>query len=277
MIRFKKWASVTQKITLAILGTFLMLFLLVHAGINLCMLRNDGGEWFRAAAHFMGTNYVVKVMEVVLFACLILHILLAVILQMQNWMARPVRYRVPNKSKTRPGSKLMIYTGCMIAVFLVIHLMNFYCVKLGWTEGRYLVRIDDVAKADPVCLQENQEKLIALFSNPDPESSEPFAEVASNIGKDELVEVFGPEFTAYEPDFYYIARGLFHNGAYLVIYLLLILGLGFHLTHAFPSALHTLGLNGEKADRTIRIIGFAYAAVVVLMFYAVAIGINVIY
>lgn len=75
MIRFKKWASVTQKITLAILGTFLMLFLLVHAGINLCMLRNDGGEWFRAAAHFMGTNYVVKVMEVVLFACLILHIL----------------------------------------------------------------------------------------------------------------------------------------------------------------------------------------------------------
>ena len=141
MLHFKRFASVTQKITLAILGSFLMLFLLVHAGINLCLLRADGGEWFRAAAHFMGTNYIVKVFEVVLFAALLLHILLGLILQWQNWRARPVRYKVPNKSATAPGSKFMIYTGILVAIFLVIHLMNFYFVKMDWVEGKYLVEI----------------------------------------------------------------------------------------------------------------------------------------
>ena len=100
---FLKCASVTKKITLAIVGGFLMVFLLVHAGINLCMLRNDGGEWFRAAAHFMGTNYIVKVFEVILFAALIVHVALAVILQIGNWMARPVGYKVRGKAQTAPG------------------------------------------------------------------------------------------------------------------------------------------------------------------------------
>ncbi|MDE7338125.1 MAG: succinate dehydrogenase, partial [Bacteroidales bacterium] len=135
---FLKCASVTKKITLAIVGGFLMVFLLVHAGINLCMLRNDGGEWFRAAAHFMGTNYIVKVFEVILFAALIVHVVLAVILQIGNWMARPVGYKVRGKAQTAPGSRFMIYTGILVAIFLVIHLMNFYFVKLGWVQGALL-------------------------------------------------------------------------------------------------------------------------------------------
>ncbi|MDE6630646.1 MAG: succinate dehydrogenase cytochrome b subunit [Bacteroidales bacterium] len=218
---FLKCASVTKKITLAIVGGFLMVFLLVHAGINLCMLRNDGGEWFRAAAHFMGTNYIVKVFEVILFAALIVHVVLAVILQIGNWMARPVGYKVRGKAQTAPGSRFMIYTGILVAIFLVIHLMNFYFVKLGWVQGALL---------------------------PDG-----------------------------EPDFYTIAQGLFNNPAYLVLYLVLILGLGIHLMHAFPSALHTLGLNGEKADRIIKLIGALYAIVVVLMFYATAIGMAILF
>ncbi|MDE6694637.1 MAG: succinate dehydrogenase/fumarate reductase cytochrome b subunit, partial [Bacteroidales bacterium] len=72
-------------------------------------------------------------------------------------------------------------------------------------------------------------------------------------------------------------QGLFNNTAYLVLYLVLILGLGIHLMHAFPSALHTLGLNGEKADKPIKIIGALYALVVVLMFYATAIGMAILF
>ncbi|HPS63092.1 MAG TPA: succinate dehydrogenase, partial [Bacteroidales bacterium] len=87
---FLRFSSITKKIWMACLGLFLMMFLLVHLGINLCLLRDDGGKWFSAAAHFMGTNYIVKVFEVVLFGGFILHILLGIILQMQNWLARPV-------------------------------------------------------------------------------------------------------------------------------------------------------------------------------------------
>lgn len=277
MLRFKRFASVTQKITLAILGSFLMLFLLVHAGINLCLLRADGGEWFRAAAHFMGTNYIVKVFEVILFAALLLHILLGIVLQVQNWRARPVGYRVPNKSATAPGSKFMIYTGILVAIFLVIHLMNFYFVKMDWVEGKYLVEIEDVQKADPVYVQEHMEQVLTLFQSEDATGNTPFKEVATGISKADLTEAFGPDFTAYEPDFYAMAQELFNNTAYLLIYLLLILALGIHLVHAFPSAFHTLGLNGPRYDRSIKVIGSLYAVVVVLMFWAVAIGLNLLY
>lgn len=276
MSHFKKFASVTQKITLAIFGSFLMLFLLVHAGINLCLLRADGGEWFRAAAHFMGTNYIVKVFEVVLFAALLLHALLGIILQWQNWKARPIRYKVPNKSATAPGSKFMIYTGLLVAVFLVVHLMNFYFVKMDWVEGKYMVEIEDVQKADPVHVQEHMEKVLELFQD-EAQADNPFKEVATGISKADLVEAFGPGFSAYEPDFYTMAQGLFNNPAYLVLYLLLILALGVHLVHAFPSALHTLGLNGPCYDKPVKRIGAIYAVVVVLMFWAVAIGLNLLY
>jgi len=129
---FLTLSSVTKKFVMAFAGIFLMAFLLVHLAINLCLLRNDGGEWFNAAAHFMGTNYIVKVFEIVLMAGFLLHILLGIILQVQNWMARPVRYMVSNKTTTSFLSKYMIYTGGIVLIFLIIHFMNFYFRKMGW-------------------------------------------------------------------------------------------------------------------------------------------------
>ncbi len=120
---------------MAFLGLFLMIFLVVHLGINLCLLRDDGGAWFNAAAYFMGTNYIVKVFEIGLFAGFIFHILIGIILQIQNWMARPVRYKVTNKTYTPLLSKYMIYTGGIVLIFLIIHFMNFYFIKLGWVSN----------------------------------------------------------------------------------------------------------------------------------------------
>ncbi|MFH1936636.1 MAG: succinate dehydrogenase cytochrome b subunit [Bacteroidota bacterium] len=132
---FLRFSSITKKIWMALLGLFLMVFLVVHLGINLCLLRNDGGQWFHAAAHFMGTNYVVKVFEVFLFAGFIFHIILGIILQIKNWLSRPVRYRIGNKSTTPFLSKYMIYTGGIVLIFLIIHFMNFYFIKLGWVDS----------------------------------------------------------------------------------------------------------------------------------------------
>ncbi len=137
-MKLLKLASVTQKIIMAVAGLFLLTFLLVHLAINLCLLRNDGGEWFNAAAHFMGTNYIVKVFEVVLILGFLIHVLMGLILQIQNWMARPVRYQVQNKSNTSFFSKYMIYTGIIIVVFLAIHFMNFYFIKLGLVSNPHM-------------------------------------------------------------------------------------------------------------------------------------------
>ncbi|HRZ42763.1 MAG TPA: succinate dehydrogenase cytochrome b subunit [Bacteroidales bacterium] len=129
--RLLKFASIGKKVTMGLAGLFLILFLLVHLGINLTLIRNDEGEWFRAASGFMGSNYLVKVFEIVLGAALLLHMILGVILWFENRMSRPVRYFRTNRSDTSFLSKYMFHTGVVIAVFLVIHFINFYFVKLG--------------------------------------------------------------------------------------------------------------------------------------------------
>ena len=206
-----KFSSITKKIWMALLGIFLMIFLVVHLGINLCLLRDDGGRWFNDAAHFMGTNYVVKVFEVVLFAGFILHILLGLILQIQNWMSRPVRYQVTNRSRTPFLSKYMIYTGGIVLFFLVLHFFNFYFIKLGW--------------------------------------------------------VSNPNLTAEgEPDFYVIAGQLFAMPMYSILYILLFIGLGFHLYHAFESAFQTLGLNHKTYTPAIELAARIYSVLIPLGF-----------
>lgn len=202
---FLRFSSITKKIWMAALGLFLMVFLVVHLGINLCLLRDDGGAWFKAAAHFMGTNYVIKVFEIFLFGGFLLHIVLGVILQVQNWMARPVRYMVSNRSETPFLSKYMIYTGIIIFIFLVIHFFNFYFIKIG------------------------------LISSP---------HIEAGSG---------------EPDFYTIARLLFENPVYSVLYIVLIVVLGFHLNQAFQAAWQTFGVTSSRYSCMIRRFGTLYA------------------
>ncbi len=118
-------SSLTKKYVMAIAGLFLISFLFVHMSINLLVLLPDT-DLFNLAAHFMGTNIVIKVFEIVLFGGFVIHILYGLVLQIQNWMARPQRYRIEGWSHTSPFSKFMIHTAALIFVFLVIHLGDFY-------------------------------------------------------------------------------------------------------------------------------------------------------
>ena len=112
---------------MALAGLFLITFLFVHLGINLTLLiPGDERELFNRAAHFMGTFPLIKVFEVVLFGGFIIHIIYGLILQIQNWLARPTRYKIEGWSHTSPFSKFMIHTGIIIFIFLVIHMMDFY-------------------------------------------------------------------------------------------------------------------------------------------------------
>jgi succinate dehydrogenase / fumarate reductase cytochrome b subunit len=121
---------------MALAGAFLMVFLLVHLGINLFIIpfTENHKEIFREAVSFMTSNPLIKIMEIFLFGAFIIHFIVGLVLQIQNWMARPVRYKKEGWSHTSFFSKFMIHTGIVIFIFLVIHMMNFYFVKLGITE-----------------------------------------------------------------------------------------------------------------------------------------------
>lgn len=127
-------SSIGKKITMGAAGLFLVVFLLVHLGINSLLIIFEDTRNFNIAAHFMGTNIVIKVFEIVLFAGFLAHIIYGLILQIQNWIARPKRYKVANYEQTSFFSKFMIHTALIILVFLVIHLTDFY-FKAKFFEG----------------------------------------------------------------------------------------------------------------------------------------------
>ena len=106
--------SITKKILVGALGAFLGFFLLFHASANLLILRHDGGEWYNAFCHFMGTYYIVKVLEIGLFASLLLHAVLAIWLAIENKRARPVGYKKPTRPKTHRGPTAQMWTATLI-------------------------------------------------------------------------------------------------------------------------------------------------------------------
>jgi len=215
MSKFLSFSSLTKKFIMALAGAFLMVFLVVHLGINLFIIpiTENHKEIFREAVSFMTTNPLIKIMEIFLFGGFIIHIIFGLILQIQNWMARPIRYKKEGWSHTSFFSKFMIHTGIIIGIFLAIHMMNFYFVKLGITSP---------------------------------------PEGAARVMDDH--------------DFYSMAFNLFSNKVYCVVYIVLIVFLGFHLNHAFESAFQSLGLDHSKYTPFIKVVGDLYSIVVPLGF-----------
>jgi succinate dehydrogenase / fumarate reductase, cytochrome b subunit len=130
-------SSVGKKLIMSLAGLFLIIFLLLHLGINLLVLLDDP-ETFNKAAHFMGSNPLIRIMEYVLFGGFLLHMIYGMILSLLNWLARPIRYKKANYSQTSFFSKYMFHTSVVIAAFLVLHLLDF------WVKARFLDKVPDV-------------------------------------------------------------------------------------------------------------------------------------
>ena len=108
-------------------GFFLISFLIVHCLINAMIFFNDGGETFNHWGHFMGSNLIVRTMELGLFAFLLLHIIQGLLLVKQNNSARPVKYAMNKPEKNSKWySRSMGLLGTLILIFLVLHLYHFW-------------------------------------------------------------------------------------------------------------------------------------------------------
>src|SRR5215212_10038732 len=120
-------SSIGKKFTMGFTGFFLITFLIVHAGINACIFLNDNGQTFNTVAHFMSHNWIVRFLELGLFAGLILHAIQGLILWKQNRDARPVGYysNKPEKNSTW-YSRSMGILGTLILLFLIMHISQFY-------------------------------------------------------------------------------------------------------------------------------------------------------
>jgi succinate dehydrogenase / fumarate reductase cytochrome b subunit len=118
--------SVGKKLIMSLAGLFLITFLAIHLAINLLLIFCDTTESFNRAAHFMVSNPIIKVMEIVLFGGFIIHMIYGTIVSIQNMLARPVKYKVSNNAQLSYFSKYMFHTAIIVTIFIILHLFDFY-------------------------------------------------------------------------------------------------------------------------------------------------------
>ena len=119
---------------MALTGLFLISFLVVHVGLNSCIFYDlpvfnsqDDGSMFNRAAYFMGNSLVVRIMEIGLFAGIILHIIQGYAVEARNRSTRKRGYKVDlgNRGSTWM-SRSMAILGTLIFLYLVMHVAQFW-------------------------------------------------------------------------------------------------------------------------------------------------------
>jgi succinate dehydrogenase / fumarate reductase cytochrome b subunit len=124
-------SSLGKKYVMGFTGFFLITFLIVHCTVNSMIFFNDNGQTFNHWANFLGTNLIVRVMEIGLFLGLILHIVQGLLLWAQNRRSRPIKYEISKYREGKWYSRSMGLLGTLILLFLILHLYHI------WTPSRF--------------------------------------------------------------------------------------------------------------------------------------------
>ncbi len=119
-------SSIGKKLMMAVTGLCFCGFLAVHLAGNLTLY--GGRDLFNAYVeklHSLGS--LITLAELGLLSLALVHVLTGAFLFFQNIAARPVRYSV-NKDAggSTIGSSTMPYTGFIILMFLIYHLLKFH-------------------------------------------------------------------------------------------------------------------------------------------------------
>ena len=219
-------SSIGKKFIMAFTGLFLISFLVVHCLLNGLAFFNDNGEQFNDWGHFMGSNLIVRALEIGLFLGIILHIVQGLILYSQNKAKRPIGYAVTAKSGNQTStwySRSMTLLGTLILMFLLVHLYQF------WMPSRF----GDSLQGGLGVAQLGE----ATLAN---------GKVVHNLYAQMMV--------------------VFQNKWVVILYCLAMVSLAYHLLHGFQSAFQTFGINHKKYTPIIKVLGAAFSIIVSLIF-----------
>jgi len=145
-------------------GLFLITFLVTHLLVNSFSLVSE--EMFNRGSHFMATNPLIQVMQYVLAAGFLIHIILGIMLTAQNKAARgSIGYKKENwQANTGINAKSMIITGILVLLFLILHMKDFFAVIKFDAES--IGTVTYAAHGVSEVLQNDFSLLQAVFSNP---------------------------------------------------------------------------------------------------------------
>jgi succinate dehydrogenase / fumarate reductase cytochrome b subunit len=119
-------SSIGKKLTMAVTGSFLIIFLIVHLIGNITLF--FGPEVFNGYVLTLDVvKPLIRVIEVVLLSAFLLHIFNGTKLWIENKRARGVKYKINGSSENSDVfSRTMFLTGSIVFIFLVTHLGTFF-------------------------------------------------------------------------------------------------------------------------------------------------------
>jgi len=135
-------STIFRKVLAALSGLFLIAFLIGHlvGNLQLFIPGVEGQTQFNKYAFFMTTNPIVKVLSIITYTAILLHVLITLYLAIQSRRARPVRYAVSSGNDNSDwSSRNMSVLGIIILFFLIVHMKSFwYKMHFGEMPYQYL-------------------------------------------------------------------------------------------------------------------------------------------
>ncbi|MGZ3778731.1 MAG: succinate dehydrogenase cytochrome b subunit [Mucilaginibacter sp.] len=239
-------SSLGKKLIMAFTGLFLCTFLIVHLGGNLLLFKHDDGYAFNAYANFLTHFPPIEVVAYILYLCILVHTLYAIILTVKNRKARPVGYAVTASDNATWQSKNMGLLGSILFLFLVIHLGDFwysykYTDRVGYKEYRTDLSSGNTQSVEFVPSSKNFENSVSTENNI------------------EIVRV---------KDLHARVASSFTNVLYVIFYVIAMVAVSFHLKHGFQSAFRTLGWTHRKYTPIVEFIGTWFFALIMPIGFA---------
>ncbi len=119
-------SSIGKKLTMALTGSFLLIFLIVHLIGNITLF--FGAEAFNGYVKTLDVvKPLIRVIELVLLTAFLLHIFNGLRLWIENKKARGKNYKINGSPEnTDLFSRTMFLTGSIVFIFLVLHLGTFF-------------------------------------------------------------------------------------------------------------------------------------------------------
>lgn len=243
---------VVSKFVMAITGIFLLVFVTGHAIGNLQIFL--GKEALNTYAAFLQSlGEILWAERIVLFLSLLLHIITSVYLKLYNNNARPDKYVVKSYVTAKLNSRTMIWTGIMIAAFMGYHIAHFTTGNIQSENFHHKELYTKNAYSVNYALNE-----AAINS---------LTEDGTNvdIGLDKVI---------YERhDVYKMVVLGFRNPLVSAFYIIAVILLGFHLSHAMQSFFQTLGMAGPRFTPFIRKVSVWYGILLSFAFLIVPLAI----
>ena len=151
-----KTSSIIRKVSMALSGLFLVVFLTQHFTINLTSVFSE--NIFNKISHFMGNNFVVQfILQPILIFGVVFHFIMGFILEYINRKSRDTSYvSFKGSSNSNWMSRNMIYSGIVILSFLGLHFYDFWIPEINYKYVEVL----------PLDQERYYEELVHKFESP---------------------------------------------------------------------------------------------------------------